>query len=84
MGYPWISLYGITRYNSVYVGISSDTSALISGIASLRDIPVTVFFELMQAQNCLFWALKCSNYAHTAAQDKLMEALFFISAFGLA
>ena len=43
MGYPWISLKGITWYNSVWVGISRDTSALISGIA--RDIPVSAFFE---------------------------------------
>ena len=43
MGYPWISLYGITLYKSGKVGINWESSALISGIA--RDIPVSAFFE---------------------------------------
>ena len=37
----------------------------------------------MHAQNCLFRALECSNRAHSDL-DKLMEALFFIRAGGLA
>ena len=43
MGYPGIFLCGISRYYLVQVGISRDTSALISGIS--RDIPVLVFLE---------------------------------------
>ena len=44
MRYPGISISRITWYNSVLqVGISKDTAALISGITTGSDIPVSGF-----------------------------------------
>ena len=87
MGYPGISLCDISRYYSVQVGISRNTSALISGISrdmmpgypSLSDFGESYprLSSRMHVQNCWFRALECSNRAHSDL-DKLMEALFFI------
>ena len=81
MGYPRISLYGITGYKSGYVGITRDTFALISGMA--RDIPISAFFErvisgyphLCMLKIAYSWLLNSE-----IALNKLMEALFFTAA----
>ena len=83
------SCNGISRdiplwYIQVLLGISRDKQGYLC--ADLRDIqgyPRFSYFgesyprlsSRMNAQNCLFRALECSNRAHSDL-DKLMEALF--------
>ena len=91
------SCNGISRdiplwYIQVLLGISRDKQGYLC--ADLRDIqgyPRFSYFgesyprlsSRMNAQNCLFRALECSNRAHSDL-DKLMEPLFFIRGGGLA
>ena len=63
------------RYYSIHVGISRDTSTLISGIS--RDIPVSAYFESVLPGYPHVFMLKIDL-------DKLMEALFFIRGGGPA